>query len=219
MTACAAKKPIHAYQGGVKPDSALITLKVPEDISIITLDNQHFRRGARLFGSGAREIKLLPGSHALSADYRKIWDISKKDHESIKSDPIWLTFDAKAGEVIELKHPKVENLEASKALAFNLKVSAVNVTTGVTTHSQAAAFVSPLPYSLVLANASHQPQPIMPRQSVITPSTKVVAPSYETTSKSSSIDNEVDNLSQLKAFWVGASIEERQAFQSWVFSK
>lgn len=237
LAACASNKPLHVYHGAVQPDEALVTLRVPETLHIITLDNQHFRKVANILSSGQREIKLLPGSHALSAEYKKIWDTGREDHESIRSDPIWIGFEAKAGDVIELTHPATPNLETSKAVSNNLQVTAINRTTGATTFSQAAAFVTPLPYSMAVANAQQlqpvyqQPVPVSPTvaQAEPEPVNKKPVVNKASENKSSAIISRsepqrantasVDELQQLKLLWEKASVEERKAFQNWVFSR
>jgi uncharacterized protein YccT (UPF0319 family) len=101
----------------VKPGD-VVRIGIPGDIDVVSVDKQNVGGGFNyLFGPGDRELQLAPGEHVLTIRYSDFWEYDENNYDAFKSPSLSLMFDAKAGGVYKLTHPRLENSEAMEAFA------------------------------------------------------------------------------------------------------
>ena len=118
LSSCTSSNSIRLYdESMVKPGDA-VRIGIPGDIDVVSVDEQNVGGAFNfLFGPGDRELQLAPGEHVLTVRYSDFWEYDENNYDAFKSQSLSLMFDAKAGGLYKLTHPRLENPEAMEAFA------------------------------------------------------------------------------------------------------
>ena len=117
LAACAGKTPtIKLYDGADRPDSQLVTVRVPMELEVMMINDRRIDAGSTLFTYGERKLMLAPGSYRIVAYYKNLWQINADEHEVVKSDPAVFKVDGTAGDVFRLGFDKPANLDQGRRL-------------------------------------------------------------------------------------------------------
>ena len=222
LGACASKTPsVKLYNGPDRPDSQLVTVRVPMELEVMMINDRRIEAGSALFTYGERKLMLTPGSYRIVAYYKNLWQLSADEHEVVKSDPAVFAVDGNAGDVFRLGFDQPANVDEAKAMAENFTGYVENVASGNRVAGEPSGLVLNQGFvGLVSAGAAAVTEakastvaPEMPATPDISaPATDAAA----TAPAQSSGAAGVSHLDLMKAQWSQATAEERRAFLQWV---
>jgi len=195
---------------------AEVRLLVDDNIKVTAINGQEVRHGA--LQPLQREFKLEAGRHVVTARYDRIFDLTRGDHDYLKSGNITVTADLQDNQTYQLVMPnQPNNYNAAKeyvksptlAVAQNGQViaqeSIVEDRTGV---------LSSITQSI--GGMFGRDNAVTSNQRTIaalnqTPTTAVVAPSAPTQAPVAR-----DNLDGFMQLWLNSSEEEREKIRQWI---
>jgi len=236
LSACARSPVVQLYDGAAKPDAQVLTVRVPSDLEVFTINGQEVDGVNTFFSSGYKDLKLAPGRYEIMAYYKRLWDLDADNHEVLKSDPAKFTVDGSAGEFYRLAFDRPENVDQARVLADDFSGRVENVTTGESTPSEPSGLVlnrgilAPITGTEVEQKTSRAitpqggggtEQPAFAGRAKVTsvapageppatPAQPAPAPAPATSGNSASY------LDTLKAQWNQATQEERRQFLQWI---
>ena len=207
LAACATSPTVKLYDGKEKPVSQLLTIRVPMELEIMTINDRRIEGASTMFAYGDRELQLLPGDYKLVLYYKDVFQLTDDQHEVVKSDPSVFNVSGKAGDTIEIRFNKPANVEDARKLAKDFEGTAVNLTSGDTVASKPSGLIMTQGF-LGLASSATQ---------VETPAASTIAPMAQTAPASSASATPGSTaLETLKNTWKQATPEERQKFLLWM---
>jgi hypothetical protein len=238
LAACARSPVVQLYDGAQKPDAQVLTVRVPSDLEVFTINGQEIDGVNTFFSSGYKDLKLTPGRYEIVAFYKRLWDLDPDNHEVMKSDPAKFMVDGQGGEFYRLGFERPENAEEARELADDFSGWVENMQTGEKTPSEDSGLVlnrgllSPITGTDVesAASASVVPQggggtdqPVRPRARKATtvapeseqPEASAPAPAAAPAPAGQSAQG-ASYLDTLKAQWNQATPEERRQFLQWL---
>ena len=230
LSACARNPVVQLYEGAQKPDAQVLTVRVPSDLEVFTINGREIDGVNTFFSNGYKDLKLTPGRYEIIAFYKRLWDLDPDNHEVMKSDPAKFVVDGKRGEFYRLDFKRPENPDEARELADNFSGWVENVQTGEKTPSEDSGLVlnrgllAPLTGSDVetAAPATIAPQGGGTQQPVRASARKAttVAPESEqpqaAAPAAAPAAQGAGYLDTLKAQWNQATPEERRQFLQWL---
>jgi len=210
LSACARSPVVQLYDGAAKPDSQVLTVRVPSEIEVFTINGKEVDGVNTFFATDFKELKLTPGRYEILAYYKELWQLDADNHEIVKTNPANFIVDGKAGEKWQLDYNKPENVDDARALEDSFTGWALNTNTG----DKVAAKES----GLILKRGFLAP---ITGEEVSTASSKNIAPQQSASpapaaAVSSQPAPAASYLDTLKAQWKQATPEERREFLQWV---
>lgn len=195
---------------------AEVRLLVDDNIKVTAINGQEVRHGA--LQPLQREFKLEAGRHVVTARYDRIFDLTRGDHDYLKSGNITVTADLQDNQTYQLVMPnQPNNYSAAKeyvksptlAVAQNGQViaqeSIVEDRTGVL--SSITQSIGGM-FGRDNAVTSNQKTIAALNQA---PTTAVAAPSAPTQAPVAR-----DNLDGFMQLWLNSSEEEREKIRQWI---
>lgn len=134
LAACASTGPVRLYEGAERSDTEVATIRVPEQIQVMSVDGQE-RTGGLLERN--QIMTALPGEHVFSLRYVELFQINSEEHEVVRSRQSALRFTAEAGREYRVEMEKQGNLDAARKFAKDPKFRLVDVNSGAVTESTA----------------------------------------------------------------------------------
>lgn len=186
LPGCAARGPLVAYEGAVRPQAEVALLQVPERVQVMAIDG---REPPPSFLSSDIELALLPGEHVLSLRYVELFRLNGDEHDVIRSRPAALRFTAVAGGRYRLGVPAQRDRDAARAFAKAPVFTLTDAAGGAAVES--TAIKSYAEASLV----------------------DTLSRAFESNGQE---PRAVTNLDLLKDVWGRASEEERRDFRAWI---
>lgn len=186
LSGCAARGPLAAYEGPVRPAAEVAVVQVPEQVQVMAIDG---REPPPSFLSSNVELALLPGEHVLSLRYVELFRLNGDEHDVIRSRPAALRFTAVAGGRYRLGVPAQKDRDAARAFAKAPVFTLGDVAGGPAVES--TPIKSYAEASLV----------------------DTLAKAFESRGEE---PRAVTNLDLLKDVWGRASEEERRDFRAWI---
>ena len=211
LSACARSPVVQLYDGAAKPDSQVLTVRVPSEIEVFTINGKEVDGVNTFFATDFKELKLTPGRYEILAYYKELWQLDADNHDIVKTNPANFIVDGKAGEKWQLDYDKPANVEEARALEDAFTGQAINTTTGEKVAAQESnlilkrGFLAPITGEEVSTASSKN---IAPQQSA--------APAAAAATASSQPAPAGSYLDTLKAQWKQATPEERREFLQWV---
>lgn len=211
LSACARSPVVQLYDGAAKPDSQVLTVRVPSEIEVFTINGKEVDGVNTFFATDFKELKLAPGRYEILAYYKELWQLDADNHEIVKTNPANFIVDGKAGEKWQLDYDKPENVDDARALEDNFTGWALNTNTGDKVAARESGlilkrgFLAPITGEAVSSASSKN---IPPQQSD--------APAPAAPAAASEPAPAVSYLDTLKAQWKQATPEERREFLQWV---
>ena len=195
---------------------AEVRLLVDDNIKVTAINGQEVRHGA--LQPLQREFKLEAGRHVVTARYDRIFDLTRGDHDYLKSGNITVTADLQDNQTYQLVMPnQPNNYNAAKEYVKS-------PTLAVAQNGQVIAQESIVEDRTgVLSSITQSIGGMFGRDSAVTsnqraiaalnqaPTTAVAAPSTSTQAPVAR-----DNLDGFMQLWLNSSEEEREKIRQWI---
>ena len=217
LTACAQQSHVQLYPGKSLPESQVLTLVVPYELEVHTLNGEHVPKANAMFGTEAKTLHLQPGKYEVSAFYKNGFDVNGgMSHEVVRSQIAVYHIDGKAGEVWQLEFDKPANLQEARELEKNFNSWAVNKTSGERVEAQASQRSASLLSTLVGGGVVESPTVVQPLDTALamTPVTPVAVPAPAPAAEAALPHNDAV-LTTLQQMWQLLSEDSRAAFLEW----
>lgn len=131
LSACARQAPVQLYAGEPRPDSQVVTLSVPVELEIQSINGQPYSAANALFGASDKVLHLQPGAYRIHAFYRNGFDIDGGiSHEVVRGRTAIFEIDGRAGERWALDFERPENLAEARRFRDRFPAWASNLSTG-----------------------------------------------------------------------------------------
>ena len=116
LTACSRSPVVQLYEGAKQPDSQVLTIRVPSDLEVFTINGSEVDGVNTFFNTDHKDLKVTPGRYEILAYYKRLWDLDADNHEVMKSDPALFVVDGEAGEFYRLDFERPQNVTQARAL-------------------------------------------------------------------------------------------------------
>jgi len=201
---CASSPVVKLYDGKERADDQLLTVRVPTELEILSINDRRIEGAGTMFAFGHRDLKLMPGQYRIVAYYKNIFQLNADEHEVVKSDPALFTLTGKGGDAYALTFNKPDDVNAAREMAKNFEGWSENLTTGEKLASQPSGLILNQGFiGLSVGAAAVEPA----ASSTIAPEP---AASTDTTVTADGL------LDTLKQNWQQASPEQRREFLLWM---
>ncbi|WP_303761586.1 DUF2057 domain-containing protein [Alcanivorax jadensis] len=216
LSACARSPVVQLYDGPAKSDSQVLTVRVPSEIEVFTINGKEVDGVNTFFATDFKELKFTPGRYEILAYYKELWQLDADNHEIVKSNPANFIVDGKAGEKWQLSYEKPQDVEEARALEDSFTGWTVNTATGekvAATESNLIlkrGFLAPITGEEVSTAADS----VAPQQTATpAPAPSAPAPATQAAPAPAPAGSYLDTL---KAQWKQATQEERREFLQWI---
>ncbi|HEX5676861.1 MAG TPA: DUF2057 domain-containing protein [Alcanivorax sp.] len=219
LTACSRSPVVQLYEGAKRPDSQVLTVRVPTDLEVFTINGSEVDGVNTFFNTDHKDLKLSPGRYEILAYYKRLWDLDADNHEVMTSDPALFVVDGEAGEFYRLGFERPQNVAQARALEEDFSGWVENLNSGKKTPSQASGlvlnrgFLAPITGAEVETKGASAVQP--KAVAAVTPAPAPPAAS-DSADNSASSGGQASYLDTLKAQWNQATQEERRQFLQWI---
>ncbi|TVP87572.1 MAG: DUF2057 domain-containing protein [Pseudomonadaceae bacterium] len=229
LTACAQQSNVRLYPGNEQASSNLLTVNVPQDLEVTSINGQRVPAANRLIG-GEQALELLPGDYEITVMYKRVFDIGGgMSHEVIRSRNAVINLSGNPGDAWALSYAAPESLEKAREMRNRFDVTAINQRSGERIASRPGARPTSALANLVGVEsspsdaeadnvvmplqASTQPSAPAPRQQAsYTPSQSAAPAAAPAAATLPTTDATLTTLQQL---WLLLSPESRQQFLDW----
>ena len=201
LAACASSPSVQLYEGRVRADSDILTVRVPSELEIISINDRRISGAGTMFAYGYRDLKLMPGQYRIVAYYKNVFQLSADEHEVVKSDPALFTLNGHAGDLYSLEFDRPADVEAARELAKDFEGWAENAAKGER--------IASVPSGLVRSGGFIG----------ITTATQAEAPPASAVAPDSAGSDAVSAdalLDTMKQNWTQATPEQRKEFLLWM---
>lgn len=131
LTACAQQSQVRLYPGEALPQKQLMTVAVPYELEVQSINGQSMPLTNSLFGTSYNELHLQPGQYQINVYYKEVFSLyGGQSHEVVHSSSNLFSIDGTAGDVWTLEFDKPANLDEARKLRGNFNSWAVNSRTG-----------------------------------------------------------------------------------------
>ena len=131
LAACAQQAPIQLYSGAPLPQSQVLTLVVPGELEIRSINGQPYSAANAATGLDDKQLLLQPGAYQVQAFYKNGFDIDGGiSHEVVRGRSAIFNIDGKAGELWRLDFKRPANLAEARKFEDEFPAWAVNTRTG-----------------------------------------------------------------------------------------
>lgn len=188
LNACFPGRAVQLYSGPELGADEIATVVVPGGMQLISVSQNGDRKELPITSAGRFEVKLAPGRYDFEMRYFQAWTASSGNFVDVRSKPITLNRQVKAGEWYELRFQPPSTYQDAKQLAKAFTVDFVE-------------FKAPTKEQLAKAQLA-----------------SVQVPTSDANTKSPTkarSDVESMSLASLKYWWSQASSEERYRFEQW----
>jgi len=126
LQACSSHGPLRLYEGPSIGKDQEVTLILPVDFEIVTLNGEPVSQFEQTFRTQDLVIRLAPGHHTLVLQYSNIWEIDSENHDTLTSGKLTFSDELAAGQTYKIDTPALLNYDQAKAFVANPKVSLVS---------------------------------------------------------------------------------------------
>lgn len=220
LTACSRSPVVQLYEGAKQPDSQVLTIRVPSDLEVFTINGSEVDGVNTFFNTDHKDLKVSPGRYEILAYYKRLWDLDADSHEVMKSDPALFVVDGEAGEFYRLDFERPQNVTQARALEEDFSGWVENMNSGEKTPSQASGlvlnrgFLAPITGTEVETKGASAVQPKAVNS--VTPAAAAPATGNAQADDGESGGGQASYLDTLKAQWNQATQEERRQFLQWI---
>lgn len=131
LAACAQQPHVQLYSGAPLSESQVLTLVVPSELEIRSINGQPHSAANSMFGASDKRLHLQPGAYQVHAFYKNGFDIDGGiSHEVVRSRTAIFNFEGKAGETWRLEFDRPQNLAEAKAFETDFPAWALNTRSG-----------------------------------------------------------------------------------------
>ncbi len=195
---------------------AEVRLLVDDNIKVTAINGQEVRHGA--LQPLQREFKLEAGRHVVTARYDRIFDLTRGDHDYLKSGNITVTADLQDNQTYQLVMPnQPNNYNAAKEYVKS-------PTLAVAQNGQVIAQESIVEDRTgVLSSITQSIGGMFGRDNAVTSNQRTIAalnqaPTTAVTASSAPTQAPIarDNLDGFMQLWLNSSEEEREKIRQWI---
>ena len=212
LAACAQQSHVQLYSGAPLPESQVLTLVVPSELEIRSINGQPHTAANSMFGASDKHLHLQPGAYQVNAFYKNGFDIDGgMSHEVVRSRTAIFTFEGKAGETWRLDFERPQNLAEAKAFETDFPAWALNTRTGERIEAEAGnRNTSVLSAMLGSTEVSPEAASVAPLGSAPQAVSLNLAPAASAT-----LPHTDATLTTMQQLWNLLSPESRAAFMKW----
>ncbi|MDP2245655.1 DUF2057 family protein [Pseudomonas sp.] len=216
MTACAQQPPVQLYSGAPLPQSKVLTVVVPVELEIRSINGQPYSAANAANGLDDKELLLQPGSYQLQAFYKNGFDIAGGiSHEVVRGRTAIFNIEGKAGDLWRLEFDRPSNLEEAKKLESEFSAWAVNTRTGEREQAQAGnRNVSALAALMGSSEVAPQAATVAPLGTAAGAATQPVV-LYPAPAHAAALPHSDATLTTLQQMWNLLTPESRSTFLKW----
>lgn len=205
LCACQSSPVVRLYDGEERTQDQIVTVQVPETLSILSINGHRSSALNSSLVSGQRALHLSPGHYEIHAFYREIWEPdSTSTHEVLRSEPVVFTVNGLPGEIHVLEYDKPDTVDDARALAAAFRGWSLNTASAQRMPTTSTAMTAPVTLMGVAMGGAMPAVPsagVQPKASAEIHNSSVTDDSY---------------LDLLKACWSQASTDEKRAFLHWI---
>jgi uncharacterized protein YccT (UPF0319 family) len=215
LAACAQQSPVQLYSGAPLPDSQVMTVVVPNELEIQSINGQPYSAANSMFGGSDKQLHLQPGAYRLNVFYKNGFDINGgMSHEVVRGRTAVFNIEGQAGETWKVDFDRPQNLTEAKAFETEFAAWAVNSRTGERTQAQAGGRNSSLFNAMLLnSEVAAEPNAVAPLNSQAPTSAQVAL--RPTPGATASLPHSDATLTTLQQMWNLLTPESRAAFLKW----
>ncbi|TLX53134.1 hypothetical protein DN826_20060 [Stutzerimonas nosocomialis] len=216
LAACAQQPKVQLYSGAPQPQSEVLTLVVPSELEIRTINGQPYSTANASFGLDDKQLLLQPGAYQVQAFYKNGFDVAGgMSHEVVRGRTAIFNIDGKPGELWRLEFDRPANLAEAKKFEDEFPAWAVNTRTGERKQAQAGnRNVSA--FSVMMGSSEVAPQaasvaPLGTAPAAATPPVALNPAPVQT----AALPHSDATLTTLQQMWNLLTPESRKAFLNW----
>lgn len=215
LAACAQQPHVQLYSGAPLPESQVLTLVVPSELEIRSINGQPHSAANSSFGASDKRLHLQPGAYQVHAFYKNGFDIDGGiSHEVVRSRTAIFNFEGKAGETWRLEFDRPQNLAEAKAFETDFPAWALNTRSGERIEAQAGNRNTSV-LSAMLGSSE-----VAPEATSVTPlSSATAAPQAVSLNPApaamATLPHSDATLTTLQQMWNLLTPESRSAFLNW----
>ena len=215
LTACARSPVVQLYDGPAKADSQVLTVKVPSEIEVFTINGKEVEGVNTFFASDFKELKLAPGRYEILAYYKELWQLDADNHEIVKTNPANFIIDGNAGGQWLLGFNKPQDVDEARSLEDSFYGWVENTKTGDRVDAEESGLILNRGF---LAPITGEEVATAPSNSVTPQAAAGAAAGAKAANaqKGTTVAPEANYLDTLKAQWKQATAEERREFLQWI---
>lgn len=215
LTACTQQRYVQLYSGSPLPESQVVTLVVPSELEIRTINGQPYSAANTMFGASEKRLHLEPGLYEVQAFYKNGFDIDGGiNHEIVRGRTGIFTVEGKAGDQWRLEFERPQNLAEAKAFEDNFPAWAENIRSGerieAAVGNRNTSILSAMlgtsevvPEATSVAPLNRETHPLQDVQLKSAPASQAALPHSDAT------------LTTLQQMWNLLTPESREAFLKW----
>lgn len=215
LAACAQQPHVQLYSGAPLPESQVLTLVVPSELEIRSINGQPHSAANSMFGASDKRLHLQPGAYQVHAFYKNGFDIDGGiSHEVVRSRTAIFNFEGKAGETWRLEFDRPQNLAEAKAFETDFPAWALNTRSGERIEAQAGNRNTSV-LSAMLGSSE-----VAPEATSVTPLGSATAASQAVSlnpapAAMATLPHSDATLTTLQQMWNLLTPESRSAFLKW----
>ncbi len=131
LSGCAQQAPVQLYAGESRSQSQVLTLVVPTELEIRSINGKPYSAANSMFGANDKTLHLQPGAYQVHAFYKNGFDIAGGvSHEVVRGRTAIFDFEGQAGEEWRLEFERPQNLAEAKKFETDFPAWALNTRTG-----------------------------------------------------------------------------------------
>lgn len=216
LTACAQQSHVQLYPGQPLPEAQVLTLVVPYELEVHTLNGQHMPKANAMFGTQAKTLHLQPGQYEISAFYKNGFDVNGgMSHEVVRSQIAVFHINGKAGEVWQLQFDKPANLQEARALEHNFNSWAINTATGDRVDGEPSQRSTSLLSALVGGGVVETPAVVAPLEAASAAAPAAIPAPAAAPAADAALPHNDAVLTTLQQMWQLLNEDSRAAFLEW----
>lgn len=216
LAACAQQPHVQLYSGAPLPESQVLTLVVPSELEIRSINGQPYSAANSLFGASDKRLHLQPGAYQVHAFYKNGFDIDGGiSHEVVRGRTAIFNFEGQAGEAWRLEFDRPQNLAEAKAFETDFPAWALNTRTGERHEAQAGnRNTSMLSAMLGSSEVAPEATSVAPLGAAGEPAAQGVA-LRSAPAATAALPHSDATLTTLQQMWNLLTPESRAAFLKW----
>lgn len=216
LAACAQQPQVQLYSGAPQPQSQVLTVVVPGELEIRTINGQPYSAANAASGLDDKQLLLQPGAYQIQAFYKNGFDIAGGiSHEVVRSRTAIFNLEGKAGDQWNLDFKRPNNLAEAKAFEKDFPAWAVNSRTGERKEAEAGnRNVSTFTAMMGTSEVAAQPTSVAPLGAAPVAAPQAVALS-PAPAQAAALPHSDATLTTLQQMWNLLTPESRSAFLKW----
>ena len=216
LAACAQQPKVQLYSGAPLPQNQVLTVVVPGELEIRSINGQPYSAANASFGLDDKELLLQPGAYQVQAFYKNGFDINGvMSHEVVRGRTAIFDIEGKAGELWRLEFKRPANLAEAQKFEEDFPAWAVNTRTGERKDAEAGnRNVSAFSVLMGSSEVAAQATSVAPLGATAATAPQAVALT-PAPAQAAALPHNDATLTTLQQMWNLLTPESRSAFLKW----